>query len=83
MVANMVTGREASPQDAHSFLSKVFQSTDQHLDAFQQLSAFFEGVVKQQGDWAQASRADHSVSRIVLEALLLPHFWQEECMHNL
>ena len=50
MVANMVTGREASPQGADSFLSKVFQSTDQHLNAFQQLSALFEGIINQKGD---------------------------------
>ncbi len=50
VVANMVTGRGASPQEANSFLSKVFQSTDQHLDAFQQLTTFFEGIINQQGD---------------------------------
>jgi hypothetical protein len=46
----MVTGREASPQDAQSFLSIVFQSTDQHLDSFQQLTTLFEGIVNQQGE---------------------------------
>ena len=54
VLAHMVTGREGSPQDASSFLSKVFQSTDQHLDAFQQLSALFEGIINQQGDWTDA-----------------------------
>ena len=54
VVANMVTGREASPQDAHSFLSEVFQSTGQHLESFQQLTTLFEGIVKQQGDWTHA-----------------------------
>ena len=50
----MVTGREASPQDAQSFLSNVFQSTDQHLDSFQQLTYLFEVIVNQQGEWIHA-----------------------------
>ena len=51
VLANIVTGREASPQAADSFLSKVFQTSNQHLDAFEQLTVLFEGIVNQQGEW--------------------------------
>ena len=47
----MVAGREASPQAANLLLSKVFQTTTQHLDAFQQLTSLFEGIINQQGEW--------------------------------
>ncbi|CAL5221153.1 g3292 [Coccomyxa viridis] len=53
VIANMATGNEASPQEANSFLAKVFQSSGQHLDAFQQLTAFFEGIINQQGVFNQ------------------------------
>ncbi len=49
VVTNMAMGREATPQDANSFLAKVFDSTSQHLDSFQQLSTLFEGLVSHQG----------------------------------
>ena len=78
----MVSGRAASPQDAHSLLSKVFQSTDQHLNAFQQLSALFEGIVNQQGEWAHALAA-HPVSKLALEALLLHLSREVKDMHEL
>lgn len=49
IAANMVLKREAKPEDASSFLSDVFQQTDQHLNAFQSLTTLAEGIASQQG----------------------------------
>ncbi len=45
----MVMKREATPEDAGTFLSDVFQQTDKHLDMFQSLQSLAAGIVNQQG----------------------------------
>ena len=45
----MVLKREATPEDASSFLSDVFQQTDQHLNSFQSLTTLAEGIATGQG----------------------------------
>ena len=45
----MVVKREATPEDASSFLSEVFQQTDNHLNMFQSLQTFAQGIASQQG----------------------------------
>ena len=47
--ADMAVRREATPQDASSFLARVFQKAGAHLDIFQSLSDFVEGVATHQG----------------------------------
>ena len=49
VTANMVVKREATPEDASSFLSDVFQQTDNHLNIFQSLQTLAEGIASQQG----------------------------------
>ena len=48
-IADMAVRREATPQDASSFLDRVFQKAGTHLDIFQSLSDFVEGVSTHQG----------------------------------
>ena len=45
----MAVKREATPQGASSFLAAVFEQTEHHLDIFQSLSDFVEGVKTHQG----------------------------------
>ncbi|CAL5229145.1 g12419 [Coccomyxa viridis] len=53
ITANMVMKREATPEDAGTFLSDVFQQTDKHLDMFQSLQSLAAGIVNQQGAFNQ------------------------------
>ena len=48
-IADMAVRREATPQDASSFLARVFEKAGHHLDIFQSLSDFVEGVATHQG----------------------------------
>ncbi len=45
----MVVKREGTPEDAGSFLSDVFQQTDNHLNLFQSLQTLASDIVNQQG----------------------------------
>ena len=47
--ADMAVRREATPQGASSFLARVFEKAGHHLDIFQSLSDFVEGVATHQG----------------------------------
>ncbi|CAK0786938.1 hypothetical protein CVIRNUC_010152 [Coccomyxa viridis] len=47
--ADMAVRREATPQDASSFLARVFEKAGHHLDLFQSLSDFVGGVANHQG----------------------------------
>ena len=47
--ADMVLRREATPQDAHSFLSDVFTQTEHHLDSYGSLMTLAEGIASGQG----------------------------------
>ena len=49
VTADLIIKREATPQDAASFLAKVFDHTEQHLNGFQKMTQLFEGIVRQQG----------------------------------
>jgi hypothetical protein len=49
VTADLILKREATPQDAASFLAKVFDHTEQHLNGFQKMTQLFEGIVRQQG----------------------------------
>ena len=49
VTADLILKREVTPQDAALFLEKVFDHTEQHLNAFQKMSQLVEGFVRQQG----------------------------------
>lgn len=49
VAADIVLRREATPQDASSFLSEVFTQTGHQLDAFQSLCTLAEGIATGQG----------------------------------
>ncbi len=49
VVASMVLAREATPQDASSFLTEVLQKTGLHLDLFKRLLDFAKGLTAKQG----------------------------------
>ena len=77
--ADMAVRKEATPQDASSFLAMVFEKTGQHLDIFQSLSDFVEGVKTHQG--APPSRtcrvAPLDPCLMHITAFDLPHIWEE------
>ena len=57
VTADLILKREATSQDAASFLAKVFEHTEQHLNGFQKMSQLVEGFVRQQGGERSCTQA--------------------------